>query len=117
MLTMISRKTVAIRRRTMNVITAGPCWRPADGAAGGGNATATPKSNEEQQIGELSSEMCAAYTDDGVIHVLFEAQARRTPEALAVVYRDRAVTYAELNSKADQLAWYLRENGVVPRSE
>jgi amino acid adenylation domain-containing protein/FkbM family methyltransferase len=45
---------------------------------------------------------------------LFEAQVERTPEATAVVYEDRSLSYAELNCKANQLAHLLRERGVGP---
>ena len=47
-----------------------------------------------------------------MVHELFEEQVERTPEAVAVVYEDQALTYVGLNSKANQLARYLRERGV-----
>ena len=46
------------------------------------------------------------------VHEMFEAQVARTPTALAVVYEDRSLTFEELNTRANQLAWYLREHGV-----
>ncbi|MFD1910591.1 AMP-binding protein, partial [Paenibacillus rhizoplanae] len=39
---------------------------------------------------------------------LFEEQAERTPEAMAVVFESERVTYGELNAKANQLAHVLR---------
>ncbi|WP_444546333.1 non-ribosomal peptide synthase/polyketide synthase [Archangium lansingense] len=48
------------------------------------------------------------------IHALFEAQVERTPEALAVVAEEARLTYRELNQRANQLAWHLRELGVGP---
>ena len=45
---------------------------------------------------------------------LFEEQAARTPEAIAVEYEDRRITYGELNHRANQLAHCLRERGVGP---
>lgn len=48
------------------------------------------------------------------VHELFEEQARRTPSAVAVEHEGRTLTYAELNSKANQLARYLRALDVGP---
>jgi amino acid adenylation domain-containing protein len=48
------------------------------------------------------------------IHELFEAQAARTPEAVALVCGNQRVTYAELNRRADGLAHRLRAAGVGP---
>ncbi|WP_434749294.1 non-ribosomal peptide synthase/polyketide synthase [Paenibacillus amylolyticus] len=47
-------------------------------------------------------------------HELFEEQVKRTPGALAVVYEDNKLTYAELNAKANRLAYVLRAQGVKP---
>ncbi len=48
------------------------------------------------------------------IHELFEAQAARTPEQVAVVSEGEALSYEELNARANQLAHYLRRLGVGP---
>jgi amino acid adenylation domain-containing protein len=45
---------------------------------------------------------------------LFEAQAARTPDAVAVVSGDRHLTYQELNRRANQLAHHLQKLGVGP---
>jgi amino acid adenylation domain-containing protein/non-ribosomal peptide synthase protein (TIGR01720 family) len=55
-----------------------------------------------------------AYPDQACLHHLFERQAERTPEAVAVVGEDEQLTYEELNRRANQLARYLRESGVGP---
>nr|WP_030949859.1 non-ribosomal peptide synthetase [Streptomyces sp. NRRL S-646] len=47
-----------------------------------------------------------------LLHDLVAAQARRTPDAVAVVSRDASLTYAELDSRADRLAWTLYEQGL-----
>jgi amino acid adenylation domain-containing protein len=46
------------------------------------------------------------------IHEQFEEQARKRPEAVAVVYGEQRLSYGELNAKADRLARYLVEAGV-----
>jgi len=48
------------------------------------------------------------------IHHLFEQQAERAPDNLAVVYENQQLTYAELNARANQLARYLQRLGVGP---
>ncbi|AHH97301.1 non-ribosomal peptide synthase/polyketide synthase [Kutzneria albida] len=45
---------------------------------------------------------------------LFQRQVRRTPDAIAVTCGDTAVTYAELNARANRLARYLVERGAGP---
>jgi len=56
----------------------------------------------------------AAEYPRGCVHELFEEQVRRTPEAAAVEYEGRQLSYAELNRRANQLGHYLRKQGVGP---
>ncbi|MBZ4423048.1 non-ribosomal peptide synthase/polyketide synthase, partial [Myxococcus sp. RHST-1-4] len=51
---------------------------------------------------------------EAVAHQLFEAQAARTPDAIAVSYGDQRLTYRELDTRANQLANYLQARGVGP---
>jgi amino acid adenylation domain-containing protein len=48
-----------------------------------------------------------------LIHVLFEAHARRNPQALALVTEHASLTYGELNARANKLAWSLRKRGLA----
>jgi amino acid adenylation domain-containing protein len=50
------------------------------------------------------------------VHHLFEAQAARTPEATALVFKDRRLSYRELNERAEALAGALASLGVGPES-
>jgi amino acid adenylation domain-containing protein len=54
------------------------------------------------------------YPEDKCIHQLFEAQVEKTPDAIALVFGDQQLTYRELNTKANQLAHYLRKLDVGP---
>jgi non-ribosomal peptide synthetase component F len=56
----------------------------------------------------------ADYPQDKCVHELFEAQAARTPEAIAVVCDNERLTYAELNARANRLTHHLRALGVRP---
>ncbi|HEV2436224.1 MAG TPA: condensation domain-containing protein, partial [Verrucomicrobiae bacterium] len=56
----------------------------------------------------------ASFAGDKCIHELFEEQAVRTPEAVAVTFENQSVTYRELGRRADRLAQQLRALGVGP---
>ena len=56
----------------------------------------------------------ADYPQDKCIHHLFEEQAARIPDAIAVVFEDQMLTYTKLNTRANQLAHYLQRQGVGP---
>ncbi len=50
------------------------------------------------------------------IHQIFEAQVERSPDAVAVVYEEKSLTYEELNRQANQLGYHLQRLGIGPRS-
>jgi amino acid adenylation domain-containing protein len=56
----------------------------------------------------------APYPADRCIHQLFEAQARRTPDAVAVTFGADALSYRELDERANRLANRLRRMEVGP---
>ncbi len=53
------------------------------------------------------------YPQDKLIHELFEKQAKSNPNNIAVVFEDKQITYQELNEASNQLAHYLREQGIA----
>ncbi|HEU4562947.1 MAG TPA: amino acid adenylation domain-containing protein, partial [Longimicrobium sp.] len=58
----------------------------------------------------------AEYPVDRCIHEVFEAQAARTPGAVAVRFGEESLTYGELNERANRLAHYLAGLGVRPET-
>ncbi|MFL6236020.1 MAG: amino acid adenylation domain-containing protein, partial [Thermoanaerobaculia bacterium] len=56
----------------------------------------------------------ADYPEEGFVHRLFESQAEKTPEAVAVVFEGESLTYRELNARANRLARHLRRRGAGP---
>ena len=55
-----------------------------------------------------------AYPAGMLLQRLFEVQAKRTPDAVAVVFEDRQLTYRQLNQRANQLASRLRSLSIGP---
>jgi amino acid adenylation domain-containing protein len=56
----------------------------------------------------------AKYDKEQTIYEMFEEQAKLNPHGVAVVYKDRHITYQELNQYSNQLANRLRKEGVKP---
>ncbi|HEV7860841.1 MAG TPA: amino acid adenylation domain-containing protein, partial [Pyrinomonadaceae bacterium] len=52
------------------------------------------------------------HDDDAPVHRLFESQAARIPDELAVASASQRLTYQELNARANRVAHYLRRLGV-----
>ena len=60
------------------------------------------------------NQTAADYPRNLCVHQLFEAQARKTPDAIAAAFESEQLTYRELDRRANQLANYLRSTGVQP---
>jgi len=67
---------------------------------------------EEAQIESLNIPH-TPYPKDKSIIELFEAQVAKTPNATALIYQDRVLSYQELNQKANALGHYLRSNYAI----
>jgi amino acid adenylation domain-containing protein len=52
------------------------------------------------------------YRKDRTLHQLFEQQAAKTPQAIAVSFGSQVLTYLQLNRRANQLAHHLRARGA-----
>ncbi|MCJ8267986.1 MAG: amino acid adenylation domain-containing protein, partial [Psychrosphaera sp.] len=70
--------------------------------------------DEQQHLVVGLNDTKVEYDDSWCIHELFEQQVRRSPETIAVTYSNQQISYKQLNEKANQLAHYLREQGVKP---
>ncbi|HEX7314156.1 MAG TPA: amino acid adenylation domain-containing protein [Pyrinomonadaceae bacterium] len=85
----------------------------ADPEARVSNLTMLEEAESRQLLVEWN-ETRVGYPPEPCIHHLFEAQAERTPDALAVVSAGLRLTYSELNRRANRLAHHLRSLGVGP---
>ncbi|WP_459594767.1 non-ribosomal peptide synthetase, partial [Dickeya ananatis] len=69
---------------------------------------------ERQQVLLGFNNTAADFPAELCIHQLFEQQAARQPDAVAVVFDGESLRYGELNRRANQLAHWLIEIGVRP---
>jgi amino acid adenylation domain-containing protein len=69
---------------------------------------------ERQKLLSAWDETAKCYAPQYCIHELFEAQVVKAPNAIAAVYENEQLTYAQLNARANQLAHFLRKQGVGP---
>ncbi len=68
--------------------------------------------SEQRQLLVGWNQTTAQYPSHLCLHQLFERQVESTPEATAVVFGQKEISYSELNRRANQLAHYLRSVGV-----
>lgn len=71
--------------------------------------------SERHQL-DAWNETAMAWPQDRCVHQLFEEQAGRMPEAIAVVCEEQTLTYRQLDARANHLAHRLRQQGVGPES-
>ncbi|NOQ28023.1 MAG: AMP-binding protein, partial [Bacteroidales bacterium] len=73
----------------------------------------------EEEKQQLLFDFNATHGDfpkDKTLQCLFEEQVERTPDRLVLVYYDQFITYRELNSRSNQLAYLLIEKGLKTES-
>ncbi|MFJ4348632.1 condensation domain-containing protein, partial [Pseudomonas sp. NPDC089401] len=71
-----------------------------------------PSTAQHQQLQEQWNATAHSYPAAPSIHALIEAQVRSTPDATALVFGERTLSYAQLNRQANQLAHALIAQGV-----
>lgn len=69
---------------------------------------------ELNEILNLGKENDCNYPKDKTIHQLFEDQVLLTPDNIAIKFKDKSMTYKQLNEKSNQLAHFLRTLGIKP---
>jgi amino acid adenylation domain-containing protein len=70
------------------------------------NLLAEPEKSQMRQVESCEGILC--------VHEIFEAQARKSPERIAVTSSKDALTYGQLNARAEQVAAHLLALGVGP---
>jgi len=71
---------------------------------------------EKTQLLEEFNGTRTCYPKDKTLQVIFEEQADKMPDAIALKLDDQEMSYKELNEKANQIAGFLRKKGVKPNT-
>ena len=69
--------------------------------------------DEYQRLVVIPNQTMSPAHDEPILHRLFEAQARSTPDAIAIMWEGHSVTYADLDGLANRLAARLQVAGVA----
>ena len=72
-----------------------------------------PEGEEQRLLVEWNASE-APFAEDRCAHQLFEHYAAEQPDAIAASFEGAHLSYADLNTRANQLARYLRDQGVGP---
>jgi len=70
---------------------------------------------ESHQLLQEWNQTSCTYPDK-LFHQLFEEQAERSPNNVALVFDNQMLTYQQLNQRANQLAHYLQSLGIKPET-
>ncbi|MFF2552775.1 amino acid adenylation domain-containing protein [Nocardia sp. NPDC058058] len=71
---------------------------------------------ERAALDAVNATEVAELRDDSTLLTLFDAQAARTPDALALIFEQTTLTYTELDTRSRRLARELELRGVGPES-
>ncbi|HHE54555.1 MAG TPA: amino acid adenylation domain-containing protein, partial [Caldithrix abyssi] len=69
---------------------------------------------EKQLITEEWNQTATPLPEPQLIHTLFEQTVQQFARRPALIYKDQTLTFEQLNQKANQLAHYLRSQGIGP---
>src|SRR5712671_311293 len=69
---------------------------------------------ERNQIQFEWNQTALEFPRSKTLHELFEEQAKKTPDGVAITFGDQSLSYQELNRRADQVARHLQSLGVGP---
>ena len=69
---------------------------------------------EREDLLALAQGTSSALPPAQFVHALFAERARRSPDAVAVVFGDAQLTYGELDARSSQLAQHLQKLGIGP---
>lgn len=83
----------------------------ADPARPAGELRIVPDAERETVLYKWNDTYVEA-TDSFCIHELFSKQAEKTPDHIALVFRDKKITYRQLDQMSDVLAHRIREKGI-----
>jgi amino acid adenylation domain-containing protein len=67
---------------------------------------------EQDQLLVQWNQTAFTFSPDQPVHALFDLQAERTPDAIAVVGFETKISYASLKARANQLAQHLQKLGI-----
>ncbi|WP_338675067.1 amino acid adenylation domain-containing protein [Streptomyces sp. SCSIO 30461] len=90
-----------------------------DFAASGGldvppSSVGVPVGDECERVVREWSGGTTAYTDRRPVHGYFEDEARTRPDETALVHGEEHLSFVELNTRANRLAWTLLAQGIGP---
>ncbi len=89
-------------------------WHALDNPARAISRIEMISEREKHRLIHEFNDTCADYPKQATIHGLFEAQAARWPDRVAVTCGRDSLTYRGLDGWANRLAWNLRERGAGP---
>jgi amino acid adenylation domain-containing protein len=73
------------------------------------------KAEQDHLLTDWNSEISEP-TESACMQQKFELQAERNPEAIALIFGERRLTYGEVNARANQIAHHLQKLGVKPET-